>query len=394
MSPTRVLLAPDKFKGSATAAQVAAHLAAGIASTAPDAVVEVLPVADGGDGTVEAALAAGFSAVAVDAHGPTGEAVATTFALRDGVAVVEMAAVSGLAQLPGGRFAPLSATSAGTGEVVAAALDAGATTVVLAIGGSASTDGGAGMLTALGARITRADGQPVTPGGAGLADAVELDLTDLDPRLEGCEVVVACDVDNPLLGPRGAAAVYGPQKGANEADVAVLDAALARWACLVGESLGAASPPGRAAGPAAGEADPAAPGAGAAGGVGYAALAVLGARTRPGIDLVLELVGFDAALARADLVVTGEGRLDAQTLSGKAPAGVAAAAAAAGVPVVAVCGRLDLDEGAWRAAGFVAAHPLTEVEPDVARCIAHPGPPLRETGALIGRTLATTRMSS
>ena len=389
MSVTRVLLAPDKFKGSATAAQVAAHLAGGIATTAPHASVEALPVADGGDGTVEAALAAGFSAVAVTAHGPTGEAVATAFALREGVAVVEMAAVSGLAQLPGGRFAPLTATSCGTGEVIAAALDAGATTVVLGVGGSASTDGGAGMLTALGARVLRADGEPVLPGGAGLADAVELDLTDLDLRLAGCEVVVACDVDNPLLGPDGAAAVYGPQKGADAGDVAVLDAALARWASLVGESLGAT-----VSGTAAGDADPAdpadpdAPGAGAAGGVGYAALAVLGAAMRPGIDLVLELVGFDAALARADVVVTGEGRLDAQTLSGKAPAGVAASARAAGVPVVAVCGRLDLDEATWRAAGFAAAHALGDVEPDLARCIADPGPPLRETGARIGRALS------
>ena len=200
-------------------------------------------------------------------------------------------------------------------------------------------------------------------------------------------MVVACDVDNPLLGPDGAAAVYGPQKGAGGDDVAVLDAALARWAALVGESLGATVSSGGDADPA-DPADPDAPGAGAAGGVGYAALAVLGARVRPGIDLVLELVGFDAALARADVVVTGEGRLDAQTLSGKAPAGVAAAAAAAGVPAVAVCGRLDLDEVAWRAAGFVAAHALSDVEPDVARCIAEPGLPLRRTGELIGRALA------
>lgn len=386
---TRVLLAPDKFKGSATAGEVAAHLAAGITDADPGATVEVLPVADGGDGTVEAALAAGFTEVLLSAHGPTGEQVATRFALREGVAVVEMAAVSGLAQLPGGRLAALTASSSGTGDVMLAALDAGATSLVLAIGGSASTDGGAGMLTALGARILRADGSPVAPGGAGLADAVELDLTDLDPRLAGCEVVVACDVDNPLLGPDGAAAVYGPQKGASPDDVAALDAALARWASLVGESVGAAVSPGSTgdADPA-DPADPAAPGAGAAGGVGYAALAVLGARMRPGIDLVLELVGFPAALARADLVVTGEGRLDVQTLSGKAPAGVAAAAARAGIPVVAVCGRLDLDETTWRGAGFTAAHALTDLTGDVQRCMDDPGPLLRETGARIGRDLA------
>ncbi len=372
---TRVLLAPDKFKGTLTAAEVAAHLASGISSSAPDVEVSVVPVADGGDGTVEAAVAAGYEERTSRAHGPTGAERDARWARREGTAVVEMAEVSGLSQLPGGVLAPLDASSRGTGEVIVAALDAGARTIVLAIGGSASTDGGAGMLSALGARLTGADGAQVPDGGGGLAEAQRLDLSGLDARLRECDVVVACDVDNPLLGPDGAAAVYGPQKGATPEDVDALDAALARWAALVEQAV-----PG-------GSTDPATPGAGAAGGVGFAALAVLDARMRPGIDLVLDLVGFHEALDGADLVVTGEGRLDEQTLSGKAPAGVAAAAAAAGSTTVAVCGRLDLDEAALRAAGISAAWALTDVSDDLEECMTRPGPLLHRIGARIAEAL-------
>ncbi len=364
----RVLLAPDKFKGTLTAAQVCDHLGAGIARAAPWCAVVPVPVADGGEGTLAAALAAGSTAVPVTASGPTGEPVAAAFARRGDVAVVEMAGVSGLAQLPGGRPAPLTASSAGTGELVRAALDAGCRSVVLGLGGSACTDGGAGMVRALGARLTGADGEPVAEGGAALAGATRLDLTGLDPRLREAAVVVACDVDDPLLGPRGAAAVYGPQKGADPAAVALLERGLARWAQLVTAATGA---------------DPAAPGAGAAGGTAFAATALLGARTRPGIALVLELVGFADALAGADLVVTGEGCLDEQTLHGKAPAGVAAAARAAGVPVVAVAGRTELTPAQLRAAGFAAAYPLTDEAADLAECLRAPGPLLERVGERI-----------
>jgi glycerate 2-kinase len=355
-----VLVAPDKFKGTLTASEVAARVTAGIAAVAPEVPVREVPVADGGDGTVDAALAAGFTRVPVRAQGPVGKPVDTAFALRDGVAVVEMADVSGLRLLPRDGLAALEASSYGTGEVIAAALDHGCHTVLLGIGGSASTDGGAGLLTALGARLVDADGAELALGGAALARLARLELDGLHPKLASTAVVVASDVDNPLLGPNGAAAVYGPQKGADPDDVALLDAALAHWADVLDAATGTALRDR--------------PGAGAAGGVGYGALAALGAELKPGIDMVLELVGFADALPGARLVVTGEGSLDEQTLSGKAPAGVAAAAVAAGIPVVTVSGRLALRPEQLAAAGVKQAYALTDIEQDLARCLAEPGP--------------------
>ena len=357
----RVLVAPDKFKGSLTAPEVAAAVARGLAAGRPDVEVSCLPVADGGDGTLAAALAAGYEAVPVSATGPTGEPVQTAYARLGDVAVVEMADVSGLGRLPGGRFAPRTATSRGTGEVVAAALAAGARQVVLGIGGSATTDGGAGLLEALGAQLLDADGAPVGPGGAGLERLARVDVSGVAAVLRGAEVVVACDVDNPLTGPSGAAAVYGPQKGADRDDVAYLDGCLARLADAVAEATGRDLRDE--------------PGAGAAGGVGFAALAVLGAQLRPGIDLLLDLLGFDRLVAGAELVVVGEGSLDEQSLRGKAPVGVARRARAAGVPaVVAVCGRRDLDDAALQEAGIDAAAALTDIESDPDRCMAEAGP--------------------
>jgi glycerate kinase len=367
-----VVVAPDKFKGSLTAREVADRVAAGIAAAAPGVEVVRVPVADGGDGTVDAALAAGYTRVPVRAQGPIGEPVDTAFAVSGGVAVVEMADVSGLRLLPPDRLAPRTASSYGTGEVVRAAVEHGCHTVVLGIGGSASTDGGAGMLAALGARLHDAAGRDLAPGGGALADLADLDLSGLHPGLARTRVVVACDVDNPLLGPHGAAAVYGPQKGADPDDVAALDAALARWADVVEAATGSPGVRERA-------------GAGAAGGVGFAALAVLGAELRPGIELVMDLVGFTDHLPGARLVVTGEGSLDEQTLHGKAPAGVAAAAAKAGVPVVAVAGRLALDPDRLRAAGIDAAYALTDIEPDVRRCLSEAGPLLEQLAQGLAR---------
>jgi glycerate kinase len=371
----RVVVAPDKFKGSLTAAQVAARVAAGLASAAPGAEVVQVPVADGGEGTLEAALSAGYRRVPVRAEGPTGEPVDTAYAERDGVAVVELADVSGLRRLPGGRPAARTASSFGTGQVLAAALDAGCRRVVLGIGGSACTDGGAGMVKALGGRARGTGDEEVGRGGAALAAVASLDLAGLHPALPTAEVVVASDVDNPLLGPNGAAAVYGPQKGASPAEVAELDAALARWAGAVRRATGRDLA--------------AAPGAGAAGGVGFAALAVLGASLRPGIELVLELVGFPAALPGAGLVITGEGSLDAQTLHGKAPAGVAAAARAAGIPAVAVAGRSLLAPADLEAAGILAAYALTDLEPDPDRCMTDAGPLLERLAAKVAHDWVT-----
>lgn len=352
----RVIVAPDKFKGTLTAAEAAAAIALGVRRAAPDAEVVVTPVADGGEGTVDAAVAAGFRRVVVTVSGPAGDPVAAAMAVRGVTAVIEMAEASGLRALGGGRpdaGTARTATTFGTGQLIAAALDAGATRVVLGIGGSATTDGGAGMATALGARLADGHGRPVGPGGAGLTALATIDVTGFDPRVSGADVTVASDVDNPLVGPHGAAAIYGPQKGAGPAEVAELDAALRRYADVVGAQLGV--DPRRA------------PGAGAAGGLGYGAMVFLGARLEPGIDHLLGLVGFAEALAGADLVFTGEGSLDRQTLHGKAPVGVARAAATAGVPTIALAGQLQVPAPELRDAGFVAAYALTDLEPDLER---------------------------
>ncbi|MFI6638021.1 glycerate kinase [Streptomyces sp. NPDC050504] len=361
----RVLVAADKFKGSLTAVQVAERVTAGLRRAVPGLAVEALPVADGGDGTVAAAVAAGFERREVEVRGPLGTPVTAAYALRGGTAVVEMAEASGLQLLPDGVFAPLTATTYGSGELLLAALDAGARTIVFGVGGSATTDGGAGMLAALGARLVDAAGGPVEPGRLG--ELAEADLSTLDPRLKDVDLILASDVDNPLTGPKGAPAVYGPQKGASPDDVAALDAALAHYASVLGpEQAGL-------------------PGAGAAGGIGYGALVALGARFRPGIEVMLDVLGFAPALDRATLVVTGEGSLDEQTLHGKAPAGVAAAARAAGVEVVAVCGRLALPPQALGRAGIRRAYALTELEPDPARSMAEAGPLLERVAERIGR---------
>ncbi|MFJ8660776.1 glycerate kinase [Streptomyces sp. NPDC093795] len=368
-----VLVAADKFKGSLTAVQVAERVTAGLRRVIPELQVETLPVADGGDGTVAAAVAAGFERREVRVTGPLGEPVTAAFALRDTTAVVEMAEASGLQLLPSGVFAPLTATTYGSGELLRAALDAGATTLVFGVGGSATTDGGAGMLAALGARFLDASGAPVGPGGAALADLATADLTGLDPRFASVDLILASDVDNPLTGPKGAPAVYGPQKGATPDDVRTLDAALAHFATVLEKAIG----------PKAAEAA-VAPGAGGAGGIGYGAL-ILGASFRPGIELMLEVLGFAPALERATLVITGEGSLDEQTLHGKAPAGVAAAARAAGKEVVAVCGRLALLPEALGKAGIRRAYPLTALEPDPAKSMANAGPLLEDVASSIAQ---------
>ncbi|WP_236043685.1 glycerate kinase [Streptomyces pilosus] len=372
-SAPRVLVAADKFKGSLTAVEVAGRVTAGLRRVVPDLAVEALPVADGGDGTVAAAVAAGFERREVRVTGPAGDPVTAAYALRDGTAVVEMAEASGLQRLPGGVLAPLTASTYGSGELLRAALDAGARTIVFGVGGSATTDGGAGMLSALGARFLTAGGEPVGPGGGGLAELASADLSGLDPRLGSVGFVLASDVDNPLTGPQGAPAVYGPQKGASPKDVERLDAALTHFVKVL-ES---------AAGPRAAE-HALSPGAGAAGGVGFGAL-LLGAGFRPGIEVMLDVLGFAPALERADLVITGEGSLDEQTLHGKAPAGVAAAARAAGKEVVAVCGRLALPPEVLGRAGIRRAYALTDLEPDVARCIADAGPILERTAERVAR---------
>ncbi|HEX6677622.1 MAG TPA: glycerate kinase [Actinomycetes bacterium] len=367
----RIVVAPDKFAGTLTAEQAARAIEAGLLRARPDAEVVRVPVGDGGAGTLAAVLAAGFDRVGVRATGPTGERVDAAIAVRGDEAFVEMAEASGLARLPGGVFDPLGASTYGTGELVRGALDRGARRIVLGIGGSATTDGGAGMAAALGVRFLDAGGEPLPPGGAALLRLARIDTAGLDPRVAAVGFTLASDVDNPLVGPDGAAAVYGPQKGAGPDDVLLLDSALRRYARVLAADLGL---------------DLAAtPGAGAAGGLGAGAIAFLDARVRPGIELVLELVGFGAALEGAGLVVTGEGKLDAQSLRGKAPLGVARAATAEGVPVVALAGVVDVASRELRAAGFEEAHALTELEPDEERCRAEARPLLERLAERVGR---------
>jgi glycerate 2-kinase len=368
---TRVVLAPDKFKGSLTAAEVAEALAAGMQDVLPGLETIMLPVADGGDGTVAAALSAGFAKIIVDAVGPTGEPVQAPYALDGDRAVVELAAVVGLSMLPGGRLEPLRSSTYGLGLVVADAIRRGATTIVLGLGGSASTDGGAGMTQALGARLLDANGHELPPEGGALGKLAHLDLAPLRATLNGVTIIVASDVDNPLLGPRGAAAVFGPQKGASPQQVENLERDLRHWSQLVANSTG--------------RDDAQRAGAGAAGGTGFAALALCNAAIKPGIELILDLIDFERRIAGTDLVVTGEGSLDEQSLAGKAPVGVARAAVRAGIPVVAVAGRLQLSVARLREAGILGGYALTDLEPDVDRCIANAGPLLRRLGGQIAK---------
>jgi len=370
----KILIAPDKFKGSLSAADVAAHLAAGLRSADPAVDIVCVPVADGGDGTVSAAVSAGYRYVPVQVHGPLGDAVDSGYARLGDAAVIELADACGLARLPGDVLAPLASTTVGFGELIRAALDDGCRDLVLAIGGSASTDGGAGMLVALGGRLLDRAGNDVLPAGGHLTQIHHADLTGLHPGLSVATIVLACDVNNPLLGPTGAAATYGPQKGCSANDIAALEAALQHWSTVLDRATAGRS--GSNGHPAA-----AAAGAGAAGGVGFAALAVLSATAEPGIDLFLELTGFHRHLPGTDVVITGEGRLDEQTLHGKAPAGVAAAARIADIPVIAVAGRSELTDAQLASSGITAAYALLDIEPDLTRCLTEPGALLEHLAA-------------
>lgn len=336
----KIVIAPDSFKESLDAQAVAEAIAAGIAAVLPNASFDLVPMADGGEGTVAALVAATEGRIVTAAvTGPRGERRVATFGLLgDGrTAALELAAASGLALVPRDARNPLLTTSYGTGELIRAALDHGVETLIVGIGGSATVDGGGGLLQALGVRFFAASGDEITtPLTGGMLDQVAgVDTTGLDPRLAGTRLRIACDVDNPLLGADGAAAVFGPQKGADAAQVSQLEAGLARYCDVIERALGVSVRTR--------------PGAGAAGGVGAALLAVLHAELGPGVDLVIEAVDLAARLRGATLVVTGEGRLDRQTLHGKTPHGVARVARAAGIPVIAIGGSVA--DGAETALG-------------------------------------------
>jgi glycerate kinase len=359
-APRLVVVAPDSFKGSLSAIQAAAAMERGVLTAWPDARVVKVPIADGGEGTVEAlveATSGRFETRTV--RGPLGRPVDARWGvLGDGVtAVVEMAAASGLTLVPEGRRDPRVASTFGTGQLIRAALDAGFRHVVVGIGGSATNDGGSGMAKALGVRFLDGRGEPLPEGGAALSRVASIDLSGVDPRLAETEILVACDVDNPLTGPRGASAVYGPQKGATPAVVQELDLALERFAQVACVATG--RDVSRY------------PGAGAAGGLGAGLLFFTPARLVPGVDLVLDSARFDDVVRGATLVVTGEGRTDHQTAMGKAPVGVARVAQRHGVPVLLVSGSLGPGAEEVLALGIsriaAAAPPGMPVEEAMAR---------------------------
>lgn len=340
----KIVIAPDSFKESLSAMAVANAIEAGFREIFPHADYLKIPVADGGEGTVQAMIeATAGRRVELAVSGPLGEAVQAFYGLTggDAVAVIEMAAASGLELLPPPLRNPLKTTSYGTGELIRGALDAGARRFVLGVGGSATNDGGAGMLQALGVRLLDAQGAELGPGGAELARLAGIDIARLDPRIQDCVFDIACDVSNPLVGPQGASAVFGPQKGATAEMVAQLDANLRHYAAVIARDLRCEV------------AD--VPGAGAGGGIAAAMMVFLNGRLRPGSEIVTDTIGLDQAVCDADLVITGEGRIDSQTINGKTPVGVARVAARHGKPVIAIGGCLSSNSAVVHEHGITAA---------------------------------------
>jgi len=349
----KIVIAPDSFKDSLSAQGVADAIALGLAQVWPDAQLIKCPMADGGEGTVESILAACDGELRRnEVRGPLGATVSAAWGwLPDShTAIIEMAEASGLQLVPVAQRDACISSTFGTGQLIRAALDAGAQRVILAIGGSATNDGGAGAMQALGVKLLDAQGQTLSPGGLALAQLARVDLSDIDPRLARVRFDIAADVNNPLCGPHGASAIFGPQKGASPAQVEQLDRALGHFADHCASTLNNDVRDE--------------PGSGAAGGLGFAAKAFLGAQFKAGVEVVAELVGLADAVAGADLVITGEGRFDAQTLRGKTPFGVARVASQQGVPVIVIAGTLGdgyqaLYEHGIDAAFALASGPMT-----------------------------------
>ena len=374
-----IVCAPDSFKESMTAADAAAAMERGIRHVLPEAQVVRLPVADGGEGTC-ATLAEALDGTMVDV--PTTDAVGRPVRATiahipaEELAVLEVASACGLELIEPDLRDATVASSRGVGDLVRAALDLGARTLLVGLGGSATNDAGAGMLAQLGARFLDADGAELPDGGAALNRLASVDLSGLDPRLADVDIRVACDVDNPLTGPRGASAVFGPQKGADAAAVDILDSALANWADIVEQDVGRSFRD--------------VPGAGAAGGLGAALLALGRTTLESGADLVMDAVGLDGHLADADLVFTGEGSLDAQSAAGKVPVKVAQRAAAVGVPAIVFAGRLDPEIEVDPPPGVTAAVPIVRGVTDLPVALAEGPKNLERAVAMVCRLLALT----
>jgi glycerate kinase len=363
----RIVVAPDKLKGSCSAAQAAAAIVAGLTAVWGEDAYEyrAIPMADGGEGTVDAFLDDGAEERRVVVRGPLGEPVTARYAVQGESAIIEMAEASGLVLL-GARRDAVHASTFGTGELIRHALDGGAKRILLGIGGSATTDGGAGALAALGVRFLDAEGKQLEPRPASLRQLARLDLTSLDPRLRQTEIDIACDVENRLLGPHGAAAVYGPQKGAGPRDIELLEMVLTRFADAAAATVGTEFRN--------------LPGAGAAGGLGWGLATFAGARLSRGFSIVADLRGLPAAIHGSVLVLTAEGQIDAQTLHGKVIDGVAALGAHAGVPVVAFAGSVQPAAEAELATRGVACLPICNGPTDLATAMRE-GPALIRSAA-------------
>ncbi|WP_122437229.1 glycerate kinase [Pseudomonas viridiflava] len=344
----KIVIAPDSFKDSLSAQAVADAIASGLAEVWPHAELVKCPMADGGEGTIEAVLdACEGQWMSAQVSGPLGDSVDAHWGwlAQSRTAIIEMAMASGLQLLTRAQRDACLTSTEGTGQLISAALDAGAQRVILAIGGSATNDGGSGMLSALGARFLDRNDQPLPRGGRALTDLARIDLSGLDPRLANVRVEIAADVDNPLCGPNGASHIFGPQKGASPDQVLALDAALGHFADHSARTLGRDLRDS--------------PGSGAAGGMGFAAKAYLNASFRAGVEVVADLTGLEQALVGADLVITGEGRFDAQTLRGKTPLGVARVAQRQRVPVIVLAGTLGEGYEQLYQHGISAAFALT-----------------------------------
>jgi len=376
----RIVVAPDSYKGSLAALGVAQAMERGILRVFPDAEVCTIPMADGGEGTVDALLAAtGGKRRLSEVSDPLGKRITAQWGvLGDGcTAVIEMAAASGLTLQAAEQRNPRITSTHGTGELMRAALDAGLRKIILGIGGSATNDGGAGMARSLGARFLDGDGHELPDGGAALAGLQRIDLSLLDPRLRDTEITVACDVDNPLCGPRGASAVFGPQKGATPAMVAELDAALAHFAAVAQNATGRDI------------AEQA--GAGAAGGLGAGLLFFTLAQLKPGVDIVLDAVGFSDLVKDADFVITGEGCTDFQTAFGKAPVGVARCAKQFGIPVFCLSGSLGQGADDALAHGIDALLSISERPMTLAESMGAAGSLIETASARLCRIIKASR---
>ncbi|RZI31568.1 glycerate kinase [Pseudomonas orientalis] len=374
----KIIIAPDSFKDSLSAERVAQAIADGLVQVWPDAQLVQCPMADGGEGTVAAVLAACNGQLrSHTVRGPLGAAVQAHWGwLADShTAILEMAEASGLQLVAPGQRDACSSSTYGTGELIRAALDLGARRIILAIGGSATNDGGAGAMQALGVQLFDAQDQPLAPGGLALAGLARISLENLDSRLAQVRVEIAADVNNPLCGAHGASAIFGPQKGATPEQVQQLDAALGHFADHCARVL-----PGDVRDE---------PGSGAAGGLGFAAKAFLGAQFRAGVEVVAELVGLDAAVRGADLVITGEGRFDAQTLRGKTPFGVARIARHHQVPVIVIAGTLGDGYEQMYAHGVDAAFALPSAPMSLEQACSEAPRLLRERAADIARLWRT-----